>query len=107
MQKNTKASIKQTAPKNPSLDTSTYSNAVNYNDAPQIINAYATSPFAMDTDVERFRIRLEDMLNRFRLDSMTEIMETKRGLLADQQRFMAAERQVNNDAVSDLQKEAR
>ena len=70
---------------------------------PLLIN----SPYNFDTDVEKFRIRLEDLLNRFKLDSMTEIIETKKNILLDQQKYITAERMNKNEAINDINKEVR
>jgi hypothetical protein len=49
-------------------------------------------PKMIDDDTERFKIRLDDMLNRFRLDTLNEFMDAKRCLLEDQVNSISKEK---------------
>lgn len=109
--KYTRTQPKDLGPINPSLDISHISDNYQRNDIlqqnpnPPLANLYNHNAYVIDTDVEKFRIRLEDMLNRFKLESMTEIIETKKNLLLDQHKYIAAEKLVQMETVSDLTKE--
>lgn len=63
-------------------------------------------PKMIDDDTERFKFRLDDMLNKFRLDTLNEFMEAKKGLLEDQISAISSERnnyeQILNEKMKEL-----
>lgn len=59
-------------------------------------------PIVLDNDVEKFKIRLENMLSTFKLESINEIVETKKALLFEQTRAIANEKQIFNTTLSKL-----
>ena len=49
-------------------------------------------PQVMDRDTEAFKNRLDNMLNQFKLNTLTEYMETKRALLEEQASVISSEK---------------
>lgn len=52
-------------------------------------------PQVIDEDTERFKLRLEDLVNRFKLETLTEFMTAKRNLLDEQASVLNSERMVS------------
>lgn len=49
-------------------------------------------PQIMDRDTENFKNRLESMLNKFKVDTVSEFMETKRCLLEEQESVLGGQK---------------
>ena len=51
-------------------------------------------PQILDEDTERFKVRLEDLVNKFKLETLTEFMTAKRNLLDEQANAIMNEKMV-------------
>lgn len=58
-------------------------------------NPLSHHPQILDEDTEMFKMRLDDMTNRFKLETLTEFMSAKKNLLDEQQRILSEERLLN------------
>ena len=64
-------------------------------------------PVVFDADVERFKNRLESMLNTFKLESLSEILSTKKGMMEEQTNFLSSQKRQHDLMISDLKKQVK
>lgn len=53
-------------------------------------------PQIIDEDTERFKMRLEEMINKFKLETLTEFMSAKKNLLDEQANTIGHERMISD-----------
>ena len=88
-------------------ENSGYYNNLNYdneifNGKNEILKNNLNYPIMIDNDIEKFRIRLDSMLNKFKLESISEILKTKKNLLIDQSKFLSNEKKGFNMEIERL-----
>jgi hypothetical protein len=59
-------------------------------------------PVIFDADVERFKNKLEGMLNSFKLESLSEILSVKKEMLEEKSKFLASHKKQQDLAIADL-----
>ena len=80
-------------------ETNHMSNNINNNSSTSkntsVVKKVNHHPQILDEDTERFKLRLDEMINKFKLETITEFMSTKKSLLDEQQSHITNEKMIN------------